>query len=242
LNVEYVKRWYRQLMQVPELVSFEVKIEESDLFVMANIDVREKVRGLLERERSNLKAYLRYHPEFLSSLEPLRVPAFAPPICRLMAWAAEKARVGPMAAVAGAINERVFEGVKEEVKEFIVENGGDLLIVSSCSRVVAIYAGEDSPFSFKLGIKLTPGKWGVATSSGKVGPSLSFGKADAVVVVSDSAALADAWATSLANLVRAKEDVEKVLRISESAYGVQGVFVAFGEIMGVRGKIELVAL
>jgi len=242
LSVEYVKRWYRRLMQVPDLVSFEVKIEESDLFVMADFDLRERVRELLERERNNLKAYLRYHPEFLNSLEPLRVPAFAPPVCRLMAWAAEKAGVGPMAAVAGAINERVFEGVKGEVTEFIVENGGDLLIVSGQPRVVAIYAGEGSPFSFKLGIKLPPGRWGVATSSGKVGPSLSFGKADAVVVISDSAALADAWATSLANLVKDREDMERVLRVSESAYGVQGVFVAFGEVMGVRGKIELVAL
>ena len=105
---------------------------------------------------------------------------------------------------------------RQESEEIIIENGGDLLVFSREARVVAVYAGEDSPFSFRIGIKLPPGKkWGVATSSGIVGHSLSFGKADAVVVVAESSAVADAWATSLANRVQEKEDIKKVLKFSQ---------------------------
>ncbi|MGQ9473462.1 MAG: hypothetical protein ACUVRN_05370, partial [Candidatus Caldatribacteriaceae bacterium] len=81
--------------------------------------------------------------------------------------------------------------------------------------------------------------WGVATSSGKVGPSLSFGKADAVVVVSPSSALSDAWATSLANRVRKREDVEKTLRFAKGIPDISGVVVMMEDFLGVEGDIIL---
>ena len=42
-------------------------------------------------------------------------------------------------------------------------------------------------------------KLGICTSAGTVGPSLSFGKADAVVVVCEDVLLADAFATAFGN-------------------------------------------
>ncbi|MDK2897184.1 MAG: uncharacterized protein PWP04_1304 [Candidatus Atribacteria bacterium] len=237
--MNYLERWYRDYMQAQDLVGFSVKIEESDLHFQANMDLTQLAKDTLEKERRNLKAYLRYHPQFATSLSPLSVSDFAPPVCQLMAWAGKEAQVGPMAAVAGAINERVGEVLLSQTNELIVENGGDLLVASNKRRTVSLYAGEESQFSFRLGIKLLPGKWGIATSSGKVGPSLSFGKADAVVVVAHSAALADAWATSLANQVKKREDVEKVLKFSSSIKGIRGILVVWGDVLGVRGEIEL---
>lgn len=236
----YDHRFYRAQMKAPDLVSFTVKIEESDLFILTEKDLTERAFQRLYRERENLKAYIRYDPLFQKSLVPVRVPPFAPPICRLMADCAEKARVGPMAAVAGAVNEMVAEELLSEVQELIIENGGDLLVASQKERVVAIYAGEESPFSFRIGLVLKGGTiWGVATSSGKVGPSLSFGRADAVVVVSHSAALSDAWATSLANRVRTKSDVEKVLQVAQNISGIEGVVVVMEDILGVEGNLCL---
>ena len=79
----------------------------------------------------------------------------------------------------------------------------------------------------------------MATSSGKVGPSLSFGRADAVVAVAKSSALADAWATSLANRVKRREDVEPVLQFARRITSLEGVVVIFEDVLGVEGKIEL---
>ncbi|MEN3202389.1 MAG: UPF0280 family protein [Atribacterota bacterium] len=236
----YVERWYRRYMQADGLVSFSVKVRESDLYIFAEKDLKEQAEARLIRERKNLEAYIRYDPRFLVSLAPIVLSPFAPPICRRMSWAAQEAGVGPMAAVAGAINEAVAEELLPLSSELIIENGGDLLVASSQERVVAIYAGEESPFSFKVGIKLPGGKiWGVATSSGKVGPSLSFGRADAVVVVATSAALADAWATSLANRVRTRSDVTSALRLARRISSLQGVVVVFEDLLGVEGNIQL---
>lgn len=238
--VLYEKRFYRESMKAPDLVSFVVQVKESDLFIMAEKDLSAKALSRLKKERENLEAFIRYSPSFHKSLVPIEVPSFAPRICRLMAEAAQKAGVGPMAAVAGAVNEMVAEALLDETQELIIENGGDLLVISKKERVAAIYAGEDSPFSFKVGIRLQGGKrWGVATSSGKVGPSLSFGRADAVVVVSQSSALSDAWATSLANRVRKKEDVEKTLRFAKDVVDISGVVVIMGDFLGVEGDIIL---
>lgn len=239
----YEHRFYRERMRAPDLVSFTVQIEESDLFILAEKDLAERAWQRLHRERENLKAYIRYDPRFGKVLTPLEVPPFAPRICRLMAECARDAQVGPMAAVAGAINEMVAEELLGETHELIIENGGDILVASRKERTVAIYAGEESPFSFRVGLEL-PGEatWGVATSSGKVGPSLSFGRADAVVVVSRSAALSDAWATSLANRVKEKEDVEKVLRFARDIPGIEGVVVIMEDALGVEGRIRLTNL
>ncbi len=237
---EYVERWYRNCTRAPDLVSFSVQIKESDLLIWAEKNLQDLAYKRLEKERSNLEAYLRYDPRFGHSLVPVAPASFAPPLCQMMAEAAKKAGVGPMASVAGAINEMVGEELLRESEEVIVENGGDLLVFSRKDRVVAVYAGEDSPFSFRIGIKLPPGKkWGVATSSGTVGHSLNFGKADAVVVVAESAAVADAWATGLANHIHSREDIKRLLEFSRQITDIQGVLIILGEFLGVEGSIRI---
>jgi ApbE superfamily uncharacterized protein (UPF0280 family) len=83
---------------------------------------------------------------------------------------------------------------------------------------------------------------GVCTSSGTVGPSLSFGKADAVCILSKSAALADAAATAVGNVVKEKKDIELGLGVGKEIEGVQGILIIVQEKMGVWGGIRLVQL
>jgi len=73
-----------------------------------------------------------------------------------------------------------------------------IYLASSKERMIGIYAGH-SPLSLKIGIVISPEETplGICTSSGTVGHSLSFGEADAVCILSKSAALADAVATRL---------------------------------------------
>ena len=232
--VEYVERFYRKTVKPSDLISFDVKIKESDLMIYAHSDLSQFSYSLLDKERRSLEAYIRYKPQFQESLVPIDVDDFAPPICKIMAESVKKARVGPMAAVAGAVNDRLANELLSKTTELIIENGGDLFIRSLRERVIAIYVGENSPF-------ISPGKtYGVATSSGKIGHSLSFGEADAVTIVAHSSSVADAWATSIGNLIHLKKDVEKALKYCENIQEIIGVVVVFQDVLGVRGDIQLV--
>jgi ApbE superfamily uncharacterized protein (UPF0280 family) len=83
---------------------------------------------------------------------------------------------------------------------------------------------------------------GVCTSSGTVGPSLSFGKADAVCILSKSAALADAAATAVGNIVQEKKDIERGLERGKEIEGILGLVIIVREKMGVWGNIRLTKL
>jgi ApbE superfamily uncharacterized protein (UPF0280 family) len=105
---------------------------------------------------------------------------------------------------------------------------------------VGIYAGS-SPLSLKVGIRIAPedSPLGICTSSGTVGPSLSFGKADAVCILSASAALADAAATAVGNLVREEKDMESGLERAKSIEGVLGCLLILADRMGVWGNVKV---
>ena len=113
---EYIDRFYRRFMKTADLVTFTVQIKESDLMMNAQSDLSQLTYSILDRERKNLESYIRYDPNFKSSLVPVKVADFAPPICKIMAKAAHKANVGPMAAVAGAINDRLAGDLLRQLK------------------------------------------------------------------------------------------------------------------------------
>ena len=69
---------------------------------------------------------------------------------------------------------------------------------------------------------------GICTSSATVGPSISFGIADAVTIFSRDVALADAWATAVCNQIR-PDDRSVFDQIDPDT--VQGVFAIMGEMV-----------
>jgi hypothetical protein len=239
----YEKRTYRNLVKTDDLVKFEVIVKETDLLVRAERDFSKETRESVFKYRHQLEAYIAMNPEFQKSLAPLADDQYAPEIVREMIRTSQLARVGPMAAVAGAMAESVSKDLLKLSKEMIVENGGDIYLATSKVRTIGIYAG-DSPLSLKIGIVISPEETplGVCTSSGTVGPSLSFGKADAVCILSKSAALADAAATAVGNVVKEKKDIELGLEKGRDIAGVLGMLIVVQEKMGVWGKIKLAQL
>lgn len=239
----YEKRVYRETIEASDLVSFSVVVKETDLFILADRDLSNKTLGLVLTHRLQLEQYIHKHPDFLKSLRPVNVPPGAPETASLMAWAAQEAGVGPMAAVAGAFAEITGKALLAESAQVIVENGGDIFIKTDKERVVAVFAG-DSPLSGKVGIRIKPADTpiGVCTSSGKVGPSLSLGVAHAACVLAKSAALADAAATAVGNAVKAEGNVERALLVARSIRGVLGTVVISGDKLGAWGQVELVKL
>ncbi len=230
--------FYRTLVSSP-LKSFRVVYRETDLFVLAEKKLEKEVLSIVKKIRSPLEAFILAHPEFKSSRVPLSYPEKVPHIVKRMLDAGEVAGVGPMAAVAGAIAEEagrslVKKGLSSQV---VVENGGDVFLWLKQDARVALFAG-DSPFSGKLGllIKKEFMPCGVCTSSGKIGHSLSLGKADAITVVHKDTAIADALATAFGNLLQTPQDFKKVIVRAEKIKGLLGVVGIIGDRLLLWGK------
>jgi ApbE superfamily uncharacterized protein (UPF0280 family) len=239
----YEKRTYRNLVKSEDLIKFEVMVKETDLLVRAEKDFSKETRESVLKYRHQLETYIATTPEFQKSLLPFRDDPFAPEIVQEMIRTSQLALVGPMAAVAGAMAEWVSKDLLKLSEEVIVENGGDIYLATSKDRTIGIYAGN-SPLSFKIGIVISPEETplGVCTSSGTVGPSLSFGKANAVCILSKSAALADAAATAVGNVVKEKKDIELGLERGKEIAGILGTLIIVEEKMGVWGNIKLARL
>ncbi len=229
-------------MRGDDLVAFKVVVKETDLYLCAATDLHRKAHRLVLKHRDSIERYIARRPDFLTSLEPIDVEQDAPVIVRDMADAARLCGVGPMAVVAGAIAEYVGRELLEFSPEVIVENGGDIYLKSRCRRTIGIFAG-DSPLTGKLGLRIEPGDTplGICTSSGTVGHSLSFGRADAVIVLADSATLADAAATAIGNRVSEVADIEKGIEFAQSIGQLRGVVIIKDESLGVWGEVKLVA-
>ncbi|HOF04045.1 MAG TPA: UPF0280 family protein [Syntrophales bacterium] len=237
--MEYRERTYRNSVTAAGLITFQVSVRETDLFVAADRDLTDRTYKSVIKYRHQLESYIKTHEAFRHSLAPLPDDPLAPPLVRAMLRAAMTADVGPMASVAGAMAEFVGRELREDSANVIVENGGDIHLDASSARRVAIFAGT-SPLSNRLVLEIPPEDMplGVCTSSATVGPSLSFGNADAVCVLSPSAALADAAASHIGNQVRKAGDIKKALASGAAIPGVQGIVIIMGKTMGAWGKVN----
>ncbi|MDY6917719.1 MAG: UPF0280 family protein [Chloroflexota bacterium] len=236
-------RTYRHWVRDDDLVSFRVTVQETDLYIRATRNLEAEASQAVLECRSSLEGYIREHPDFLTSLGPIAVARDAPDVVSDMARAAYAAGVGPMAAVAGAVAEHVGNRLVGLSSEVVVENGGDIFIASTKTRLVGVYAG-DSSFTGKIALRVqaeeTP--MGICTSSGTVGHSLSFGTADAVIAVSRCTSLADAAATAICNTVKCEEDVPRSIELATKIDGLRGIVVIKGDKLGVWGEIEIASV
>ena len=236
-------RFYRHWIRDDDLVSFELTVKQTNLYIRSRRDLKDKALGSVLRHRGSLESYIARHPIFLTTLEPYQAETRAPAIVREMAGASQLTGVGPMAAVAGALAEAVGRDLLSFTPEVIVENGGDIFVKTSKKRLVGVYAG-DSSLSKKIALEIMPRETplGICTSSGTVGHSFSLGNADAVVVVSPSTALADAAATALGNMVKTADDIPDAIEKAKSIAGLRGLVVIVGDKMGVWGKVKIVPI
>ncbi|MDV4342891.1 UPF0280 family protein [Methanoculleus sp. YWC-01] len=177
--------------------------------------------------RQEVERQITRDPYFAATLEPYipKIPERTPD---RMARAAAVAGIGPMAAVAGAIAWAGVEAMVEDGAAFaLIDNGGDIALVSGREVKIGIYAGA-SPLSGRIAFLIPPQNeiLGICTSSATVGPSISFGTADAVTVFSPDVAVADAWATAICNRITA--DDTSVLD-ALTGTGVSGVLAVIGD-------------
>jgi len=185
-----------------------------------------------------LEDYIQIDQTFVSSFNPTLVPN-EPLVAKLMALAAQKANVGPMAAVAGVIADlAVLDMQKVGCKVAVVEDGGEISAVSDRPIDVALAAGNE-PLSKRFGFRLDKFPIGVATSSGRFSHAFSFGDAEAVTVFCKNAGLADAAATAVGNVVKADAETGIAAGIKQGLNipDVLGVLILYKSKVGMAGKI-----
>jgi len=186
------------------------------------------------KARAELMSYANGRPEFLLSLEPLKVDEDSPQTIRRMCAAAKTAGVGPMAAVAGAIAFAAVESARDDgAKHCIVDNGGDIALLLDRPVTVGILSSIDSENLPAVRIMPTGGRiLGLCTSSGIYGHSISFGRAEAATVMATEPALADALATALGN---ACKDAGSIVKALESISEIDGIIWAMAVVDGKVG-------
>jgi len=190
--------------------------------------------------RQVIEGYIFRDPFFKSTFFPYE-PDTDEPLILHMAQASAEAGVGPMAAVAGAVAAAGVDAMINAGASFgVIDNGGDIALVSDRAVRVGVHAGT-APLSDKIAF-VVPEKnhiFGICTSSATVGPSVSFGVADAVTVFANDPIRADAWATRICNDLRT--DNREVLSSLYPAM-VQGVYAILGPDVITWGEVPPVVL
>ena len=241
--MEYRERSYRSRFSNDERRWFCVKFLESDLWI--GVD-RGSYRASMEADtyamlvdlRRQMDAYLLMDPQYKTALTPYDAGLEAPNILKEMSRVSHKTGIGPMSAVAGAVAKKVAEFLGTQ--EVIVENGGDIYAQAASDMDISVFAGQ-SPLSEKIGLHIPAAEFplGICTSSGTVGPSLSLGRADAVMIVCKDVLLADSYATAMANRIKKVNDLQSVIDRISDIPEILGAIAVKDDRMAISGRFEL---
>jgi hypothetical protein len=241
--MEYRERSYRSRFSNDERRWFCVKFLESDLWIGVDrgsysASMEADTYAMLVDLRRSMDAYLLMDPGYKAALTPYDAGLEAPEILKEMSRISHKTGIGPMSAVAGAVAKKVAEFLGTD--EVIVENGGDIYAQTGSDMDISVFAGQ-SPLSEKIGLHIPAASFplGICTSSGTVGPSLSLGRADAVMIVCKDVMLADSYATAMANRIKTVNDLQPVIDRISDIPEILGAIAVKDDRMAITGQFEL---
>jgi ApbE superfamily uncharacterized protein (UPF0280 family) len=190
--------------------------------------------------RDILTAKIASDPFFKTTYEPYMVCDDDDPLIIRMCADSSLANVGPMAGVAGAVAVNAVESMEAAGAEFaVVENGGDIAILTDRPISVGLNAGDEKFKGLALSINPTHGITGICSSSGKIGPSVSLGVSGICTVFSDDVILADECATAFGNLIKrgGRQEMQESAEKIGSIKGVKGCLACCNGLMAVFGDI-----
>ena len=221
----------------PRFRRFPVRYRHTDALIGVNGltigegALRERLLLCLDECYQELEREMAADDKFSFSLSPRPGPGLTP-IGQAMKKASASLDLGPMAAVAGAVSQRIVGQLAESCREIYCENGGDIAVVNREEMKISVFTGG-APFNRPLYLQLPPGRWGIASSSGLYGHSYSRGQAQMVTIVAADALLADAAATAVANRILPGCDPQRL--VEEEIPGVSAKLVFWGENMYYQG-------
>ncbi len=205
------------------MVRTHFEVGQSALSIVCDDSFLDTVKDAVFRARGIVEAKIEEDPFFGITYDPYPPSEGDHPIIQRMCQSSVLAGVGPMAGVAGAVSEfAVSEAVKTGCGHIVAENGGDIAMYTDRTVRIGLFAGEKGFEDLALEIPPTDGIRGICSSSGKIGPSVSFGSSGICTVFSRDTVLADCCATALGNMVR-EGTREELAHACETVYSVEGV-------------------
>jgi ApbE superfamily uncharacterized protein (UPF0280 family) len=226
---------------MPKILREHFQLKETIVTISAREQGHiEAAKKSIRKQRKYLEDFIEKDPFFQLTLDPYDLQVDnAPDIVQQMIRCSAVFGIGPMSAVAGVIAKFAVKAMREAGATYaVVDNGGDISIWIDQLVLVGIYAGASpmKDLAFEIPSRTTP--LGICTSSGTIGPSISFGCADAATVISQDPALADAAATALGNAVQADNALEECFKAIDRP-GIDGALVIRGEEMAIWGELPV---
>ncbi len=196
------------------------------------------IEKLIFEARTMIETKIDSDPFFGLTYDPYSPSAKDEEVVKWMCESSIKANVGPMAAVAGAIDRYVMEHlISSGCEHAILDNDGDIAMISNDPVVTILYSGEEDLPLLTITLEPCGEMLSICTSSSKVGHSVSLGNCSLASVISYDPALADACATRLGNLCKISPEngVEEV----NSIEGIIGCFVINNDQIALCGNFPI---
>ena len=225
------------------------QLMESDCTVISDIEEGIKIaKKKLKEDMVFLHTFVDNNSDWKESYVPI-ISGNQHPIILAMENAGQICDVGPIAAIAGVLADRMQEVILSQTKANIavVENGGEI-IISSKEDILIHLMVKSTDLQGKLGFIFKGGSkpLGVATSSGQFGHADSLGEADTVTVFAETAGIADAAATRICNSVKGEnyqESINNGIETAKTISAIKGLLIVRKNLIGRYGNLpELVRI
>ncbi len=223
-----------------DVMRHHFEIEETAVTVIADDEYIKVAEQAIFEARDIIKRKIAEDPFFGTTYDPYPVNNADEDIIRRMCQASELAGVGPMAGVAGAVAVFAVERMVEAGADHaIVENGGDIALMINRDITVGVFQDDERFRDIAFKVPKREGIFGICSSSGNIGPSVSFGRSSISTVFSDDVILADACATALGNLVGngGEREMSQALEEIGSTDGVDGCICISNGLLAMFGEV-----
>ena len=204
------------------------------------------VKDAVHSARSIIENKIAEDPFFGTTFEPYPPLKDDHLLVQHMCQASVLSNVGPMAGVAGAIAKYAVDAAIENgCDHIIIDNGGDICMRTSETTIIGVFSGDDKFKDIAFSIPPTDRVFSICSSSGKVGPSVSFGNSGICTVFSNDPVLADCCATAFGNMIRegTSEEMSQASEDIASIDDVSGCVCVSNGLIAMRGDIpEMVSV
>ena len=228
-------------IDVTMLIREHFEIQETAVTIISKKEYVKTAKDAIFEAREIIERKITEDPFFQTTYDPYLPCNNDDELIQRMCRASVLADVGPMATVAGAVAVYAIERMQEQgCKHAVIDNGGDIVLMTDRDIIIGLFTGDNELKDIALNITPTDTVKGICSSSGKIGPSVSFGQSNIATVFSNDVILADAAATRLGNLVK-DHDLAEALEIIGNIPGIDGCLMCNDGKLAMFGDIpELV--
>ena len=231
---------YRSKISTRLPYRWTINYRHSDLYVASDKDVAAYIAGYLVKFYTAIETVIDKNPVFLKALSPVALPGEYAPVIGQMLAKSRQFKVGPMAAVAGAVCDYLGQKTGTRCSELIIENGGDTYIKSSQDITAQVFTANSkltNNINLHIPHQITP--CGLCCSSGKFGHSFSMGK-QILLCFSYHCHAADCCGYCYGNCISSPEHVERAIEKFKSQKGILGLLALKDKTIGIWGQVQLV--